>query len=173
MRLEAAPTLTTERLILRAHSVGDFEACAAMWGDPEVARFIGGKPQSRQDAWFRILRYAGHWKLLGWGFWAITDKADGSFLGEGGFGDFRRGIPALEGAPEIGWALAPPAWGRRITSEAVAAMLAWGDANLDASETRCTIAPENTASIRVAEKLGFAPIEGAATRESLFFSRRK
>jgi RimJ/RimL family protein N-acetyltransferase len=127
-----------------------------MWGDEDVTRFIGGKPQSAQDAWFRILRYAGHWQLLGYGFWLIEDRMTSAFLGEGGFGDFRRGIAALDGAPEIGWALAPAAWGRGIASEAVAAMVAWGDANLDAAETRCMISPTNTTSIKVAEKCGFA-----------------
>src|SRR5664279_3377723 len=33
-------TLTTERLILRIHAVTDLDACAAMWGDPEVVKFI-------------------------------------------------------------------------------------------------------------------------------------
>ncbi|MBA3897944.1 MAG: GNAT family N-acetyltransferase, partial [Sphingomonadaceae bacterium] len=151
----SAPVIWTARLILRGHAVEDHPACAAMWSDPEVTRFIGGKPQSAQDAWFRILRYAGNWALLGYGFWAVTDH-DGRFLGGGGFGDFHRGIAALEGAPEVGWALAPHAWGRGVASEALAAILAWGDANLSAPETRCLISDGNHASVRVAERHGFA-----------------
>jgi RimJ/RimL family protein N-acetyltransferase len=66
----------------------------------------------------------------------IDDRATGEFLGEGGFADFRRGIPELEGVPEMGWAFVRSAWGRGLASEAVAAMLSWADANLDAPETR-------------------------------------
>ena len=38
----SAPVVETERLILRGHTKADFEACAELWGDPDVTRFIGG-----------------------------------------------------------------------------------------------------------------------------------
>ena len=38
------PVIETERLLLRGHRLDDFEALAAMWADPAVVRFIGGKP---------------------------------------------------------------------------------------------------------------------------------
>ena len=34
-------------------------------------------------------------------------------------------------------------------------MVAWGDIHFGANKTACIIAPENTASIRVAEKCGY------------------
>ncbi len=40
----AFSALETERLILRGHTRDDFAAFAAMWGAPDVTRFIGGKP---------------------------------------------------------------------------------------------------------------------------------
>lgn len=141
--------------MLRGHRVSDHGECAALWGDAEVTRFIGGKPQSSQDAWFRILRYAGSWELLGFGFWAITDRETGAFLGEGGVGDFQRGAMELVGAPEVGWALSPAAWGRGIASEAVGAILAWADVHLDASETRCLISNDNVGSVKVATRHGY------------------
>lgn len=151
----AAPVIETERLILRAHRVEDFGDCASLWSHPDVTRFIGGTPRPPQDAWFRILRYAGHWSLLGWGFWAITDRHSGAFLGEGGFSDFRRGIADLDAVPEMGWALHPSAWGRHIATEAVRAFSEWGDQNLESPSFACIIAPDNFASIRVAESNGF------------------
>jgi RimJ/RimL family protein N-acetyltransferase len=154
-----APRIETERLILRAHSIEDFKDCATLWGSAEVTRFIGGSPRPPQDAWFRILRYAGHWTLLGYGFWAITDKTNGKFLGEGGFSDFRRGIAALDAVPEMGWALMPNEWGRGIAKEAVAAFASWGDANFDVPETACIISPDNQASIRVADYVGFSCVD--------------
>jgi len=66
------PTIETERLILRGHTPEDFPAFAAMWADPVVTRFIGGAPLAEEDAWAKYLRVAGHWALLGYGFWSIV-----------------------------------------------------------------------------------------------------
>lgn len=156
------PSLETERLILRAHTVADYDDSAAMWGDPEVTRHIGGRPSTPEEAWSRVLRYAGLWTLLGFGYWVARERETGRFVGEVGFADFRRDItPPLQGAPEVGWALAPWAQGRGYATEAVRAALAWGDAHLAAPRTVCLITPQNTASLRVAEKCGFRELTRA------------
>ena len=81
---------------------------AAMWADAGVTRFISGRPFTREECWARLLRYAGLWPTLGFGYWAIEDKAEGRFLGEAGFADFKRDMtPSIEGLPEAGWVLAP------------------------------------------------------------------
>src|SRR4051812_21679512 len=109
----AIPVIETERLILRDHRLADFNAYAAMWRDPIVTRFIGGKARTREESWVRFLRHAGMWHHLGFGFWAIEDKTSGRFLGEGGFHEIRRAIePSLEGTLEAGWALLPEVHGR-------------------------------------------------------------
>ena len=41
-------------------------------------------PATREEAWARLLRYAGHWALLGYGFWLVEDRTTGSFVGEVG-----------------------------------------------------------------------------------------
>lgn len=159
------PIIETERLRLRGHRLGDFDDVAAMWATPEVVRFITGKPSTREESWARLLRYPGHWALLGYGFWAIEEKASGRFVGEGGFGNFMREIEPAIDAPEQGWALAPWAHGKGYASEAVRAMLAWGETHFGRSDFVCMIAPENTPSLRLAEKLGYreyarAPYKG-------------
>lgn len=152
------PVLETERLRLRAHSVDDFEACLTLWSDPDVTRFIGGRPSTREEVWSRILRYAGHWVLLAYGYWVIEDKATGRLVGETGFADFKRAIePSLDGMPEIGWVLMPSAQGRGYATEAVRAVVSWGDGHFGETATVCLIAPENLPSIRVAEKCGYRP----------------
>ena len=154
--VDAVPVLETERLLLRGHAVGDFEDCLALWTDPEVTRFIGGKPSTREEVWARLLRYVGHWALLGFGYWVVAEKGTGRFLGEVGFADFRREIePSLEGVPEIGWVLAPHSHGRGYATEAVRAAIAWGEGHFGKVRTACIIAPENAPSIRVAEKTGY------------------
>jgi RimJ/RimL family protein N-acetyltransferase len=152
---ERAPELLTERLRLRPHAVADYPACKALWQHPETIRFIGGKAQSDQEVWFRLLRYGGMWSLQGFGFWAIEDRATGEYLGEGGLMDARRGLAGLEAMPEVGWALAPQAGGRGLATEAMRAVLGWADAHLSFDRTGCIISPDNKASLRVAAKLGF------------------
>jgi RimJ/RimL family protein N-acetyltransferase len=151
-----APVLETERLRLRGHRLDDFVDCAAMWADPRVTRYIGGRPFSEQEVWFKLLRYAGHWPLMGFGYWAIVEKASGSFVGELGFADFKREIePSIKGVPELGWVLASRAHGKGYATEAVRAVAAWGDVRFDFGRTVCLISPGNLASIRVAEKSGY------------------
>lgn len=64
-------------------------------------------------------------------------------------------IPSIEGIPELGWALATPAHGKGFATEAVRTALRWGDEHLERSQTVCIIAPDNVASIHVAEKCGY------------------
>src|SRR5688500_3429452 len=107
------PTLQTPRLVLRAHALSDFDAAVAMWADPVVVRYTIGQPSTAQRTWLRLLTYLGHWDLMGYGYWAVEEKATGRFIGEVGFADFKRGLdPSIEGVPELGWVLAPHAHGK-------------------------------------------------------------
>ncbi|HEX6858670.1 MAG TPA: GNAT family N-acetyltransferase [Caulobacteraceae bacterium] len=154
--MSAVPVVETERLRLRRHRLADFEPMLAMWADPEVTRFIGGRPSTREETWSRLLRYIGHWEALGFGYWAVEDKASGAFIGDIGFADFKREMqPSFEGMPELGWALAPAAHGKGYATEAVRAAADWGDAHFGGARMVCMISPENAPSIRVAEKNGF------------------
>ena len=155
-RDEKVPVVETERLRLRGHRLVDFDDCLAMWSDPEVTRFIGGKPLSGEEVWARILRYAGHWRMLGYGYWLIEERGTGLFVGEVGFADFKRQIaPSFDGIPEIGWALIPWAQGKGYATEAVQAAVDWGDIHFGGITTGCLINPDNATSIRVAMKSGY------------------
>ncbi|HEY5925125.1 MAG TPA: GNAT family N-acetyltransferase [Kofleriaceae bacterium] len=152
--MAAIPTLETQRLILSAPTLTDAPAIAAMWSDAEVVRHIGNVPFSAEDSWARLLKYVGHWQLLGYGTWIVRDKA-GEFVGEVGLFDLHRAIePAIEG-PEAGWVLARSAHRKGYATEAVQAALAWGEQQLGARTFTCIIDNDNTASLRVAEKCGF------------------
>ena len=154
------PVLHTERLTLRGHRAEDFDASFAMWSDPEVVRHISGVPSTLQQTWSRILTYAGLWALLGFGYWLIEETRTGRFVGEAGFADFKRDIAAsMKGVPELGYVLAPNAFGKGYATEAVSAVVAWGDEHFENGRTVCMIAPENAASIRVAEKCGYRIFE--------------
>jgi RimJ/RimL family protein N-acetyltransferase len=153
----APPAFDTDRLILRPHRVEDFPDTRAMWGDPVVTKYIGGRPFTEEECWQRLLRYAGHWALLGFGFWTVRERASGRFVGEVGLLDGKRQIdPPFDGAPELGWALAPSAHGKGYATEAVRGALGWAARHFGPKvRTVCMIDPGNLASLRVAEKCGF------------------
>lgn len=171
-----APEIETDRLWLRGHRLDDLGDAFAMWSDPAVTRFIGGKPSTEQQTWGRLSSYVGHWALLGFGYWALAEKASGRFVGELGFADFRRAIaPPMRDVPELGWALASHAHGKGYATEAVRAAVAWGDTRFASARTVCMIDVGNHASIRVAEKCGYREFERTTFngRPMVFFERQR
>jgi RimJ/RimL family protein N-acetyltransferase len=157
--MTTAPVIETERLILRPHRLDDFDAYVAMWADPVVTRFIGGRPRTREESWIRFLRHFGMWSLLGYGFWAVEEKASGDFIGEAGFHDLKRDmVPSIEGIPEAGWGLVSSAHGKGLATEIVSRILSWGDQIFGPVKTVCIIDPEHAGSIRVAKKCGYLEV---------------
>lgn len=166
--------IETERLILDAHTIDDFEALAAMWGDPVVVRHITGRPSTAQESWMRLLRYGGLWPLLGYGYWAVREKSSGRFVGDIGFADFHRQIePPITGIPEAGWVLASWAHGRGFASEALGAALGWLDGRPSIDRSVCLISPDNTVSIRLAARHAYsmATTISFAGEDTLLFTR--
>lgn len=173
--LAAAPVLETVRLTLRPFRAGDVDAQAAMMGDPEVMRHIGGQPLAREDAWRKLLNGAGLWPLFGYGYWAVERRADGAMIGQVGFADFMRDMtPSIDGLPEAGWLFAREAFGLGYATEAVGAMIGWADRALAEDQIVAIIDADNAPSIRVAEKCGFAAREDAVYRDKpILLLRRK
>lgn len=96
--------------------------------------------------------------MLGYGYWVVRERRTDAFVGEVGFADFMRGLePDISGRPEAGWALAPTAWGKGYATEATRAAHDWLDEVIPGRST-CIIDPDHTASIRIAEKLGYSEL---------------
>jgi RimJ/RimL family protein N-acetyltransferase len=149
-------TLATERLTMTPHTEADFADLAAMWADPAVVRLLGGVPGNTEDSWARLLRYAGSWALLGYGFWCVRDRVTGVYVGDVGYLDGKRtGVEGFEGDPEIGWSLNTAAHGQGFATEAVQAALGWGGTRF--RRTVAMINPLNTPSEAVARRCGFTP----------------
>jgi RimJ/RimL family protein N-acetyltransferase len=171
-----APVLETARLTLRPFHADDVDAQAAMMGDAQVMRHIGGQPLPREESWRKLLCGAGMWGLFGYGYWAVERRADKAMIGQIGFADFKRGIePSIENIPEMGWLFAAEAGGQGHATEAGCAALEWIDKALAPGEVAAIINAANLASIRVAEKLGFATQEEARYRGApiLLFRRKR
>jgi RimJ/RimL family protein N-acetyltransferase len=150
------PTITTPRLVLRGHQVADYEAFCTLWADPDVIRYIGGTPSSAEATWQRLMHRAGMWHYMGFGFLAIEERESGRFIGEAGFHEVRRDMtPSLIGTLETGWVLLPEFHGKGYAREAVSAMLAWAQIHHPTLDMTAIISPENAASLKLAERLGF------------------
>lgn len=135
---------------LRLFRQEDLDAYAAMLGDLEVARYFGdGVPADREQAWRHMAMLVGHWRLLGFGRWAMELKATGEMIG-------RVGLWFPEAWPEIelGWVVARKHWGHGYATEAAAEGLRHGFGALGLDHIISLIDPDNARSIRVAEKLG-------------------
>ncbi|WP_295809557.1 GNAT family N-acetyltransferase [uncultured Nitratireductor sp.] len=152
----APPVLETERLVMRAHSIGHFDAFARLWSLPEATRFTSGKPLSREEAWRRLAMHRGMWALMGFGYFAVEEKSTGAFIGDAGVQECRRAIaPSLEGTLEAGWVFVTEAHGKGYAKEAMDAALSWcATAHGDKAVT-CIVDRENAPSRKLAERLGF------------------
>jgi RimJ/RimL family protein N-acetyltransferase len=127
----------------------DFEAYARICADAEVMRYLGGKTFTPLEAWRHMAFLVGHWHLLGYGHWAVEEKASGDVIG-------RLGFLNPEGWPgfEIGWTLAREHWGKGYAVEGARRALEYAFTELDRDHVISLIHPENRASIKVAERLG-------------------
>ena len=149
------PTITTNRLVLRAFVQRDLDEYAAIIGDPEVTKHLGdGKALSRNEAWRQMAMILGHWTLLGYGLWAVEERATGALLG-------RIGCQQPEGFPgfEIAYTLGRAFWGRGFAREGAGAALAYAREVLGRTNIISVIRPANAGSIRVAQSLG-ATLDG-------------
>jgi RimJ/RimL family protein N-acetyltransferase len=140
--------IETERLILRPPLLDDFPGWCELMGDERSARFIGG-PQPPALAWRGFLTLVGAWQVQGFGMFSVIERQGGGWLGR--VGPWR---PLGWPGTEVGWGLVRSAWGRGYAREAAAAAIDWAFTTLGWGEVVHCIAPENTASIRLAERLG-------------------
>lgn len=147
----------TNRLILRMYRLSDFEDHYKLCADPDVMRYlVGGKPMSRFEAWRHMAFIVGHWELLGYGHYAVEEKASGRFVGRIGFTN-PEGWPGFE----LGWTLAPEFQGKGYATEGGRFLLQYAFNEMDRDHVISVINPDNKRSIRVAERLG-QKLEGEA-----------
>jgi RimJ/RimL family protein N-acetyltransferase len=145
----SVPVIETERLILREFREDDFPVYEKLAANPDVMRYLGGKTQSRVEAWRHMAFLVGHWTLRGYGYFALEEKATGEFIGRAGF-TYPTGWPGFE----LGWTIAPSHQRRGFASEAARRLLDYAFTELDRSHVISLIHPDNTPSRRVAERLG-------------------
>lgn len=158
--------LATDRLTLVPHAPEHFAAYAEFWAKHPGHFLRSLAPMAPEDAWTRLLRHYGHWTHFGYGPFLAFDAA-GTLVAEAGYVEFRRVVaPRFDGVPEAMWKVDVAAQGQGLATEAMAAITAWFDTRAVAPRSVCMIHPDNTASIRVAARLGFTEFDRTSYRDS-------
>ena len=123
-----------------------------LFHEPEVADwlFLTGPP-TREQLEARTKIHEQIWAERGYGMFAVVEKASGRFVARVG------AMTTLEtGRIEIAWSTTRDAWGRGYASEAARAAIDFTFANSTLQAVDCYLRPDNTASRKVAEKVGFS-----------------
>ena len=141
------PTLQTDRLILRAPNPLDWPAFADLLAS-DRARYMGG-PYTKHAAWGLFCHGIACWPLFGSGALSIEHRETDHWLGQV---EINHG--PLFPAPELGWQLAPEAEGQGYALEAACSFRDWALSIGGLTTLVSYIHPENTRSIRLAERLG-------------------
>jgi RimJ/RimL family protein N-acetyltransferase len=141
--------IETERLTIRRFTTADRAALAALYADPAVMRYISYGVLDKTGLERVLAKYARVEAGHGFTFWAIVDRATDRFVGDVGFGVYEP-----TGEPELGYSLARSAWGNGYASEAAGACVAAAFEHLAVPRVIALVDVDNTASLRVAERIG-------------------
>jgi ribosomal-protein-alanine N-acetyltransferase len=149
---QSFPQLETRNLILRRMRRTDSDAIFRVLADDEVTRYY-------DDATFTDVSQASH-QIEAWenGFinkrcirWGIARKDDWGIIGSCGY----YGFHTWHMRASIGYELARPFWRQGIMTEALNAIIDLGFMEMGLNRIEAVIMPENSASIKLLEKLGF------------------
>jgi len=152
--------LTTARLRLEPLADIHLEAFNAMNADPEVMRYLTGKPETLDESRAVIERVKGRWAEVGYSWWAILERDGGRLVGAGAVQNLRREatlLPDMDCPLEVGWRLRREHQGRGYATEAARAIADHAFGALGADELLAVCHPDNKASWSVMERLGMQP----------------
>jgi len=141
------PRLETERLVLRAPEIGDFEPYREILTSDRAIYMDG--PLDRRGAWLDFTQVVATWTLRGHGLFVIEAKSTGKTLGFTLIG-FEHG----DQEPELGWFLTEAAEGQGYAFEAARAVRDWALGTLELPSLVSYIDPPTTRSVHLADRLG-------------------
>ncbi len=142
------PILVTERLILRPPGAQDLDGWFKFHSDPKTMEHLGGV-QSRSEAWRGLCCMSGAWHIRGFGMFSLILRDSGAWIGR--IGPWQ---PEDWPGKEVGWGILSEYEGKGYAYEAAVASLDYVFDVLRWDKVIHTIAPDNHASIALAERLG-------------------
>ncbi len=122
----------------------------AVFGDPEVVRYLSGSTLGRDEVARGVERQIAYQDEYGFSLWAVELRSTGEVIGDTGLMPFQHVGPEVE----VGWRLARAHWGRGYATEAAKAAIGHGLADLGLGRIIAVAHPDNAASRRVMEKCG-------------------
>jgi RimJ/RimL family protein N-acetyltransferase len=143
----------TERLRLRRFERADADRLAVVFAKPEVWEFPYGRAFTRAETDAFLDAQVDQYESCGVACWLAVERGTDRVIGYVGV-SVPTFYPAILPAVEVGWRFDPDVWGRGFATEGARAALdqAFGPLGLDRV---CSLPQaENTASVRVAERLG-------------------
>jgi len=155
-RPSVAVELETKRLFLVPYRDEHLSGLSAMNSDPEVMRYMSGRPETLSETRTMIERVKARWAIWGYSWWTFIERQSGEIVGAGCIQNLRRdGTEPEANCPlEIGWRVRRDKWGQGIATEAARAMADFAFARLHAETLYAVCDPENGASSSVMLKLG-------------------
>jgi [ribosomal protein S5]-alanine N-acetyltransferase len=145
------PPEPTKRLSYRALEPGDAESMHAVWGDPDVMRYLPSEPSaSVAETAERVERHVSRFAETGYGLCAVVDRTDGRVVGTCGLFPVEWVGPDLEVAYHLG----SDVWNRGYATEAAGAWVRAAFEQLDLDRVVALAYRANRASTRVMEKIG-------------------
>jgi [ribosomal protein S5]-alanine N-acetyltransferase len=161
--------LESDRLFFRPHEPADLDSFCAMEMDPEVRRYVGGYPRSRQDAERKFPSGQLQQASGRLGVWATVLKASGQYIGRCGlYPHINSAGETVAGEATLSFYIAREYWGQGLASEAALAFVEFGWKQLHLSRIVATVQVGNAASVRILEKLGFALVATERGQRSFF-----
>ena len=96
--------IETARLLLRRWRDEDLDSYARICAEPEVIRYMSanGSPRTREEIREEIAKIERRWMRLGFGLWAVEERATGKFVGRIGL-QYHDTWTQGEHKTEVGW----------------------------------------------------------------------
>jgi ribosomal-protein-alanine N-acetyltransferase len=147
------PKLETERLLLREIVAADAGALFAIHGNAPLMRWFGVDPLVDLAGAEKMVTFFASWRALAnpGTRWGIQRKGEAELCGTCGLFAWNRAWRKCT----LGYELAPQAQGQGLMHEALLAVLDWGFDHMELNRVEAQVHPENLASLRSVERLGF------------------
>ena len=165
LNLQPFPELKTERLLLRRLTLSDAKEFFFLRSNETVMQFIDKEPAKSVEEVEAFIQKLNddidHNRLIQWAI--AFQEEPGRLIGGISFWRFR----FEDYRAETGYALHPQHWGKGIMKEALQKVIDFGFNNMGLHSIEANINPNNTASARLLESVGF--VREAYFREDYFF----